>query len=206
MKKKSAYILTCLALVFFIMLTYGCNEKSGHHSVAETIKAASTAHVPSQKLEASIATPEDIVLAKMEYQGGYFWVNKRKSKISRFQCSNCHKDKKVQIRDANQVAHGEISLNHGEGNRQLSCDTCHKMDERDYLVSEEGKKIDFDHSYQLCGICHFRQKKDWIGGAHGKRVTYWAGKRVIKSCTECHSPHSPRFSKRWPKTYSRPLE
>ncbi len=53
-----------------------------------------------------------------------------------------------------------------------------------------GQKIDFDHSYQLCGQCHFRQKRDWLGGAHGKRETYWAGERVVRNCTSCHNPHS----------------
>jgi predicted CXXCH cytochrome family protein len=27
---------------------------------------------------------------------------------------------------------------------------------------------------------------------------------VVKNCTACHDPHSPRFQKRWPVTYSPP--
>ena len=102
-------------------------------------------------------------------------------------------------------AHGEIVLNHGSEARPLSCYTCHKKDERDFLITEEGTKIDMDHSYQMCGQCHFRQKKDWVGGAHGKRVSWWAGDRVVKNCTSCHDPHAPRFKKQWPETYSRSL-
>jgi cytochrome c2 len=44
-----------------------------------------------------------------------------------------------------------------------------------------------------------------VGGAHGKRISYWAGQRVVKNCTACHDPHSPRFKKRWPVIYSPPL-
>ncbi|MGB5884125.1 MAG: hypothetical protein WBG28_08515, partial [Desulfobulbales bacterium] len=73
-------------------------------------------------------------------------------------------------------------------------------------VDMEGKQIDFDHSYLLCGQCHFRPKRDWLGGAHGKRVTYWAGKRVVMNCTSCHNPHSPAFKTKMPETYSLPLD
>jgi len=106
---------------------------------------------------------------------------------------------------AAEIAHGNITLDHGGQDKPLSCYTCHKKDDRNFLVTEEGSKIDMDHSYQMCGHCHFRQKKDWMGGAHGKRVSYWAGTRVVKTCTSCHDPHSPHFEKRWPKTYSPPL-
>jgi formate-dependent nitrite reductase cytochrome c552 subunit len=103
------------------------------------------------------------------------------------------------------MAHGEIVLHHGSQARPLSCYTCHNKEVRDFLVTEQGTKIDMDHSYQMCGQCHFRQKKDWVGGAHGKRISYWAGKRVVKNCASCHDPHSPRFKKRWPVIYSPPL-
>ena len=106
---------------------------------------------------------------------------------------------------AAEIAHGDIILDHGGQDKPLSCYTCHKKDERDFLVTEEGSKMDMDHSYQMCGQCHFRQKKDWVGGAHGKRVSYWTGTRVVKPCTSCHDPHSPHFEKQWPKTYSPPL-
>jgi hypothetical protein len=140
-----------------------------------------------------------------KYQGGRFRAETRKDKIQRFKCSQCHNNKPVRIALAAEMAHGEIVLNHGSEARPLSCYTCHKKDERDFLVTEQGTKIDMDHSYQMCGQCHFRQKKDWVGGAHGKRISYWAGQRVVKNCTGCHDPHSPRFKKRWPATYSPPL-
>jgi hypothetical protein len=125
--------------------------------------------------------------------------------MQRFKCSQCHNNKPVKVARAAEIAHGHITLKHGSESRPLSCYTCHKKDERDFLVTEQGTKIDMDHSYQMCGQCHFRQKKDWVGGAHGKRISYWAGQRVVKNCTGCHDPHSPRFKKRWPVIYSPPL-
>ncbi len=98
----------------------------------------------------------------------------------------------------------DIKIIHGGTNEPLPCYTCHSKINRDFLNTSKNNKIDFNHVYEMCGECHFRQKKDWIGGAHGKRVTYWAGERVVKNCTSCHAPHSPRFKKRWPATYSAP--
>jgi formate-dependent nitrite reductase cytochrome c552 subunit len=148
--------------------------------------------------------PEDAILADEEYQGGQFWTESRKDKINRFKCSSCHNDEKITVRNAAEMAHGDISLAHGAADKPLNCYTCHNKMYMDFLKSEKNSKIDMDRSYKLCGQCHFRQKKDWIGGAHGKRIGCWAGERVIMNCTSCHDPHSPRFKERWPETYSSP--
>jgi hypothetical protein len=126
--------------------------------------------------------------------------------VERFKCSQCHDNKSVSVARAAEMAHGDIRLNHGGQLKPLSCYTCHNQAERDFLMTEAGETVDMDHSYQMCGQCHFRQKKDWVGGAHGKRVSYWAGRRVVKNCTSCHNPHAPRFEKRWPATYSPPYK
>ena len=146
------------------------------------------------------------VLAKEQYQGGSFRVLARKQEIGRYKCSSCHTDKPVLVNQGLELTHGNIALNHGQEGRALDCIDCHHSEDRDYLEDKKGRKIDFDHSYQLCGQCHFRQKRDWLGGAHGKRVTYWAGDRVVYNCATCHDPHSPRFEKRFPATYSVPLD
>ena len=146
------------------------------------------------------------VLAKESYQGGVFRVLARKDAISRYRCSVCHTKKTSQVRDAALITHGDIRINHGEGKNELACIECHDRQDRDFLVDMQGEKIDFDHSYQLCGQCHFRPKRDWLGGAHGKRVTYWAGERVVMNCTSCHDPHSPAFKTKMPETYSLPLD
>jgi len=149
---------------------------------------------------------EDSVLAKDEYQGGPFRVLSRKKHIERFACSRCHTGKPVTARQGLEETHGNILLNHGLSGQALSCIDCHHKEDRDFLEDKKGRKIDFDHSYQLCGQCHFRQKRDWLGGGHGKRVANWGGERVIYNCTTCHDPHSPRFAKRFPATYSVPLD
>lgn len=148
---------------------------------------------------------QETVLAKEQYQGGSFRVLARKKEIERYKCSSCHTDKKVQVNNGRELTHGNVLINHGQEGSELSCIDCHHPADRDYLEDKKGRKIDFDHSYQLCGQCHFRQKRDWIGGAHGKRVGYWAGDRVVYNCASCHDPHSPRFEKRFPATYSVPL-
>lgn len=189
--------------VLIVILT-GWNAYSEKGGLVQIIKNATTPFDDSV-VESVPPTPEDAVLAKVKYQGGLFRVETRKDKIERFKCSQCHNKQTVTIAGAAETAHGDINLIHGDQGKMLTCFTCHDKNNRDVLITEKGTKVDMDHSYQLCGQCHFRQKKDWIGGAHGKRVSWWAGDRVVKNCASCHNPHAPRFEKRWPKTYSRPL-
>jgi hypothetical protein len=145
------------------------------------------------------------VLAREDYQGGSFRVLARKQDIERYKCSSCHTAKEVRGKSAFELTHGNVVINHGQEGSALSCIDCHHPEKLDFLEDKKGREIDFDHSYQLCGQCHFRQKRDWLGGAHGKRVSYWAGDRVIFNCTTCHDPHAPKFAKRFPATYSVPL-
>jgi hypothetical protein len=199
-KNSLLWILLVLLVVFSGMKVYG---RQG--AVVETIKKATAPVNDEERVDSVLTLPINTVLVKPKYQGGFFWTETRKDKVERFECSQCHNNKEVKIARAAEIAHGDIILVHGGKEKPLECFTCHKKDERDFLVTETDLKVDMDHSYQMCGQCHFRQKKDWVGGAHGKRVSYWAGKRVVKNCTSCHDPHSPLFEKRWPRTYSRPL-
>ena len=193
-------ILSALLIIFAGWTAY---SKQG--GVIHIYKNATAPFDDEKRVDGVMPLPDKTVLVKSRYQGGNFWTDTRKDKIERFSCSQCHNNKKVQIAQAAEIAHGDIRLVHGGQEKPLSCFTCHKKDERDSLETEAGITVDMDHSYQLCGQCHFRQKKDWVGGAHGKRITYWAGKRVVKNCTSCHDPHVPRFEKRWPTTYSPPF-
>jgi hypothetical protein len=204
--KRSLFymILFCVlsgGLVFSPVITALASQTG----VAQRIKAATEKIEKTSQLGASIVVPKNIVKAMMEYQGGIFFTEARKSEIKRFKCSSCHNQNKVLIQNAAAISHADIKIVHGDNATPLTCNTCHNKDDRDFLVSSTNAKIDIDHAYDMCGQCHFRQKKDWIGGAHGKRVTYWAGQRVVKNCTSCHNPHSPLFEKRWPATYSVPL-
>jgi len=146
------------------------------------------------------------VTALERYRGGSFKVMARKEYIKRYRCGVCHTKKKVLVQDGALFTHGDIKINHGRAGRSLVCTECHHAEDRDFLADSQGRKIDFDHSYELCGKCHFRQKRDWIGGAHGKRESYWAGERVVRNCTGCHNPHSPAFPEKMPATYSLPLD
>ena len=198
--RKSLFYMILGFLVFFPALVVFSNQQG----VASKVKKATKKIDKQVQIKTSIPLPENIVMANVQYQGGDFFIQARKNEITRFRCSSCHNNKKVSILNAADISHADIKVTHGEKDKPLACNTCHNQDDRDFLVTSKESKIDFDHVYDMCGQCHFRQKKDWIGGAHGKRVTYWAGERVVKNCTSCHNPHSPRFEKKWPATYSVP--
>ncbi len=190
------------ALLFILPVSRAYSAEGG---VVQVYKNATAPFDDAKQIDAVLSLPINTLPVTEQYQGGVFWTETRTDKIQRFKCSQCHNNKPVRVARAAEMAHGEIVLVHGSQTRPLSCYTCHNKEERDSLVTEQGIEVDMDHSYQLCGQCHFRQKKDWAGGAHGKRISYWAGQRVVQNCTACHNPHSPRFEKRWPKTYSPPL-
>ncbi len=178
---------------------------AGQGSVLEKIHAAEEPF-DNMKITSAHQLTLKTVVAQESFQGGEFRVLARKEFISRFQCSTCHTPKPMLGRDGVLFTHSNIRINHGRAGAALICTECHHEKERDFLADSLGRKIDFDHSYQLCGKCHFRQKRDWIGGAHGKRETYWAGERVVRNCTSCHNPHSPAFATKMPETYSLPLD
>ncbi len=200
-KKCLFGILSAFVVLFAVETGF-----SGQGDVIETYKNATAPFDDEKLVDPVLSVSENTVLVNTKYQGGLFRTQTRKDKIQRFACSQCHNNQEVKIPKAAEMAHGDINLVHGGQEKPLQCFTCHKKDERDLLVTEKGVTVDMDHSYQLCGQCHFRQKKDWVGGAHGKRVSHWAGKRVVRNCTSCHDPHSPRFEKQWPSTYSLPLD
>ena len=192
-------------LLFIFMTLISQQGVASQKSFLEDVKNRS-AKFENRSVPLSKVIDEETVLSKQDYQAGSFWVLARKKQIERYKCSSCHTDKPVAARQGLALTHGNIWVEHGKGDQGLSCIDCHHPDERDFLEDKKGRKIDFDHSYQLCGQCHFRQKRDWLGGAHGKRVNNWAGERVVYSCTSCHDAHSPRFKKRFPATYSVPLD
>jgi hypothetical protein len=193
-------ILTALLMILAAVAVYAAGG-----GVVQTYKNATAPFDNERPVDANLSLPISSVQVTDRSPGGFFRTETRKEKIQRFKCSQCHNNKPVRVARAAEIAHGEITLTHGSESRPLSCYSCHSKEERDFLETEQGMKVDMDHSYQLCGQCHFRQKKDWEGGAHGKRISYWAGERVIKNCTSCHNPHSPHFEKRWPAIYSPPL-
>ena len=190
-----------LCLIVFIICAVAKSGHASEKSFLDEIKK-SDREFDNRSVGLDHYVIEDTVLAKEMYQGGSFKVLARKKKIERYKCSSCHTGKPVNVKQGMELTHGDVKIEHGKDGSGLSCIDCHHPDDRDYLEDKKGRKIDFDHSYQLCGQCHFRQKRDWVGGAHGKRVMNWAGGRVVYNCATCHDPHSPRFKKRFPATYS----
>ncbi len=205
---KTTIYRKCLfgAVAILLIIFAGWAAHSGQGGVTQVYKNANTPFDDEKYVQSVLELPDDTVLVRSRYQGGFFRTETRKDKIERFKCSQCHNNQSVHVAQAAEVAHGDILLDHGGREKPLSCFTCHNMEDRDSLETEAGVKVDMDHSYQMCAQCHFRQLKDWVGGAHGKRVSYWAGNRVVQSCVSCHNPHSPRFKKRWPVTYSPPYQ
>jgi hypothetical protein len=205
--KTPSYKKCLLGIVSILLIIFaGWTAYSGQGGVTQIYKNATAPFDDEKRVQSVLALPDDTVLVKSRYQGGFFRTETRKDKLERFKCSQCHNNKSVSISQAAEMAHGDIILDHGGREKPLSCFTCHNLEDRDSLETEAGVKVDMDHSYQMCAQCHFRQKKDWVGGAHGKRISYWAGQRVVKNCVSCHNPHSPRFKKRWPVTYSPPYQ
>jgi hypothetical protein len=198
----SARVLRTVLLAFPVLLIWlpTLLFASGGKTVFDRIDKA-TEPYDNTTIDSVQPLNNETVLARERYQGGTFRVLARKKQIERFRCSSCHNDKPVTVNAGAELTHGDIQLNHGQPG-SLSCIDCHHPQKRDFLEDKKGNTIDLDHSYQLCGQCHFRQKSDWVGGAHGKRAEYWAGERVVFNCTSCHNPHSPRFEKRFPATYS----
>ena len=203
-KPLEKYLFGAIALLLVIFAAWTAQSRQG--GVTRIYKNANLPFDSQKSVTSVIILPKDTVLVRSPYQETRFWTETRKEKMERFKCSQCHNNTPVSVANAAEIAHGDIALNHGSPDKPLSCYTCHNKEERDFLVTEAGTKIDMDHSYQMCGQCHFRQKKDWVGGAHGKRLSYWAGPRVVTNCASCHNPHSPRFEKRWPVTYSPPFK
>jgi hypothetical protein len=205
---KTPSFKKCLFGIFSLLLIIfsGWAAYSEQGGVRQIYKNATAPFDDEKMVQSVLALPENTVRVRARYQGGFFWTETRKDKLERFKCSQCHNNKPVRVELAADMAHGDVKLNHGSREKPLSCFTCHNKEERDFLETEEGMKLEMDHSYQMCGQCHFRQQKDWVGGAHGKRVANWAGKRVVQNCVSCHNPHSPRFEKRWPVTYSPPFK
>jgi hypothetical protein len=194
-----------LLLVFILVILTGAQPGAASEtSFLETVKDVDEPF-DSRSVHQVRPIVQPTVLAREEYQGGSFRVLARKQEVERYRCSSCHSAKEVRGKSAFELTHGNVVIHHGQEGSALSCIDCHHPEDLDSLEDKKGRKIDFDHSYQLCGQCHFRQKRDWLGGAHGKRVSYWAGDRVIFNCTTCHDPHAPKFAKRFPATYSVPL-
>ena len=139
----------CLGAIFSLLLVIiaAWTAFSGQGGVTQIYKTAQAPFDDQMSAESIITLPQDTVMVRTPYQGGRFWTQTRKDKIERFKCSQCHNNKPVGIAQAAEVAHGDIRLNHGSPDKPLSCYTCHNKEERDFLVTEVGTKIDMSSGW-----------------------------------------------------------
>jgi len=126
-----------------------------------------------------------------------FDVVPRKDELFFFPCSQCHEsmEPNPDIRPLDTMHDAEID--HGRG--RIWCLSCHDFENRDYLSTLLGERVDFEQAYIVCGGCHASRQKDWTFGAHGKRVANWQGDRTLYNCTHCHNAHSPAIEPRAPQ-------
>lgn len=151
--------------------------------------------VGAQEEEGSAGQAE---IAFQGYEGARpFEVVPRKDQLTFYPCAQCHQfiQPNPEIRTLQSPHVNE--LKHGEG--RIWCLSCHHENDRDYLSTILGEKVDFDGADLVCGGCHANRHKDWHFGGHGKRVSNWQGERVIYSCAHCHDAHEPYIKPREPK-------
>ena len=132
-----------------------------------------------------------------------FFTQFRAEDIVSFPCQNCHNIPLSELSEGKSTvkkAHWNIELQHASG-EIMNCMTCHNSNNMNQLISLSGHPISIDKSFELCAQCHSAQYQDWQGGAHGKSINGWQKPRAVKTCVNCHNPHSPAFEKRWPSRW-----
>ena len=119
----------------FVILLVGL-ALSAERVVLETINNATSPVDAKEHIDSVPPVPDNTVPVKTSHLGQIFRTETRKDKIERFKCSQCHNNKEVKITNASKMAHGDIVVDHGDREKPLSCFTCHKEDERDFLITE----------------------------------------------------------------------
>lgn len=112
-----------------------------------------------------------------------------------FPCTQCHARGQ---RPDNPVGHAGFHTDKsisGHGEPTKSCFDCHNRVNFDTLRLVGGEEVAFEQLHLLCGQCHGKIHIAWKAGAYGKRIGLWNGEKRYYSCTECHDPHRPQFSR-----------
>jgi hypothetical protein len=120
----------------------------------------------------------------------------RQDQIRFFPCEQCHKFLETDPQVRQLTAPHVKELDHGAG--RIWCLNCHDGEDRNFLVTLRGDRVEFNDSYLVCGGCHASRQRDWYFGAHGKRVGNWRGERTVYGCAHCHDPHQPALKPRAP--------
>ena len=198
---KSFKIKQFALCLLVLLVSFSCKHKEDeYHSITDKIEAKSKDyHGVSVSSEPYFG---DIDLIKISEDGQSFLIPDRKGKIKSYACIECHTKplKQMQSKDLKK-AHWNIRVKHEDSNT-MNCATCHSSTNMNDLHSLTGAKIDFNKSYKLCSQCHTKEFKDWKGGAHGKKIGGWAPPRASLTCVNCHNPHNPAFSSKWPAKFN----
>jgi hypothetical protein len=179
------YLLRALIAMVFLILV-GCSGKQ--HADREYGPAVET----TERHAVEIHQPDTVGVLDTDIHD----VNGLPVGIS---CTTCHGDRADGAFVEETVPddfHGGLKLEHGS----VTCDSCHAED-RTQLHLANGSKLDFDQAMNLCAQCHGVQYRDYQNGSHGGMTGYWdtrRGPRQRNSCLDCHSPHSPAYSKVMP--------
>lgn len=199
-RKQTTSFLT--ALVWLLLVCFSCKKHSEdeYHSLNEKIEEESKHYKgTSVSSEAFIG---DLKTIKITEGVHTFLIPERKSEITSFKCSECHRKPLLEIKGKEyKKAHWDIKILHANA-EIMNCVTCHNGNDMDNLKSLTGSKIDFNLSYKLCSQCHNNQFEDWKGGAHGKNIGGWSLPRAANTCVNCHNPHNPKIASKWPVRYN----
>ena len=112
------------------------------------------------------------------------------------ECEFCHTQKKRAFYKkgaAPEAMHENIKPLHGK--RVISCNSCHDINNRNYLKSSKEHPASFSNSSPVCASCHMEKYRDWSKGLHGKRTGGWQQPKIQFHCIDCHNPHSVTYPK-----------
>ena len=109
-------------------------------------------------------------------------------------CSDCHAlFASLEVTPSEVLQHTHIAMDHGLNGR---CFNCHDQEDRNTLRLQDGTRLGFDRSSELCASCHGTLYRDWERGMHGRTTGSWdrtSPEHDRLSCVECHDPHAPAF-------------
>jgi len=190
-----------LTITILVLISSCKGKKKEYHNLMHKIEAESVSYVRDSIQNQDLFDVNELVA--IDENDIHFYIQKRKTNIKSYACSECHSKPVDQLHKSGlgKKAHWDITINHAD-TKTMSCLSCHNSQDMNNLKSITGDPIDFNKSYKLCSQCHNSQVKDWVGGAHGKNISGWKSTRVSKLCVECHNPHQPQIAKRWPSRYN----
>lgn len=111
-------------------------------------------------------------------------------------CATCHslRPDAPPVRRAEELDDFHQGLRFVHGN--LSCQSCHNLDNHDTLRLSDGTAIPFLEVRRVCSQCHPEKADAFAHGAHGGMNGYWdrtRGPRLRNNCIHCHDPHAPAY-------------